>query len=295
MQSSIQVYGLTNEHSPKEVPHKFFKFSGGEVQVRLEGPVGPGCAIHADLWSSDAIMELLMVTDAVRVQSMARFGGEIPIDLVAHYFPYARQDRPCAPGEALGARVMCDLINSQNYESVEVWDAHSSVVPALLRHCVNVHCAEFVYGIGSYDGLVSPDTGATAKVGECAKRMSLPVMEALKHRNPATGELTGTALNPYTVRSLSALPSPRLLIVDDICDGGRTFVELAKVLKKAFKDPVIDLYVTHGIFSQGLAVFHGLIGKVYCANPFPGTMNMTSESIPGIIKVTKSGNSRFGL
>jgi ribose-phosphate pyrophosphokinase len=58
------------------------------------------------------------------------------------------------------------------------------------------------------------------------------------------------------------------LIVDDICDGGRTFIELAKVLRP-WTTGKIYLYVTHGIFSNGLDVFNSLIDGVYTANPFP--------------------------
>jgi ribose-phosphate pyrophosphokinase len=57
------------------------------------------------------------------------------------------------------------------------------------------------------------------------------------------------------------------LIVDDICDGGRTFIELAKVLRPLTNGSIF-LYVTHGIFSQGLDVFKGVIDHIYTANLF---------------------------
>ena len=59
------------------------------------------------------------------------------------------------------------------------------------------------------------------------------------------------------------------MIVDDICDGGRTFTALATELRNITSGPIF-LYVTHGIFSHGLDVFKGLIDKIYVANPFPG-------------------------
>ena len=54
-------------------------------------------------------------------------------------------------------------------------------------------------------------------------------------------------------------------IVDDICDGGRTFIEIAKYLKEAdsIDSSRIHLMVTHGFFTKGLGVFDGLIDHIY--------------------------------
>jgi ribose-phosphate pyrophosphokinase len=60
------------------------------------------------------------------------------------------------------------------------------------------------------------------------------------------------------------------LIVDDICDGGRTFIELAKVLRPLTSGQV-KLYVTHGIFSAGFEALAGL-DRIFVANPFPADL-----------------------
>lgn len=254
-------------------PHRTIKFSAGEVQPRLIEKVGRGrganALIEADLFSADDVMELLVMTDAVREEC----GPNTPIHLICKYFPYARQDRVCARGEGLGARVMAKLINAQGYAAVEVWDAHSNVVPALLDRCTNVHCKEFVVRIASqFNALVSPDTGAYAKVRDCCVLTGVPMVEGLKHRDPETGDISGADVNRSTLGMISSLARPRLLIVDDICDGGRSFTELAKVLKEVLIEPEIFLYVTHGIMSKGLGPFKGLIEGIYCANPFPDVL-----------------------
>ncbi len=58
------------------------------------------------------------------------------------------------------------------------------------------------------------------------------------------------------------------VIVDDICDGGRTFIELAKTLKEGGAQRVV-LYVTHGIFSKGIYPLEKYIDEVYTTNSFP--------------------------
>ena len=100
------------------------------------------------------------------------------------------------------------------------------------------------------------------KTLEAAKELGLPMVRADKIRSTDTGEITGTVVYSEHIGSKD------FLIADDICDGGRTFIELAKVLRP-LTDGKIYLYVTHGIFSKGLDVFEGLIDGVYTANPFP--------------------------
>ena len=88
---------------------------------------------------------------------------------------------------------------------------------------------------------------------------------ATKVRNPDNGEILRTEV-PEDV----SYRGKNLLIVDDICDGGRTFIELAKVLRD-YEPSRIDLYVTHGIFSKGFEIFEDLIDHFYVANVLPNS------------------------
>jgi ribose-phosphate pyrophosphokinase len=238
------------------------KFSGGEIQVRFDGAVSKDVIIDATLDSSDALMELFLLTDAIRRRPVPPRA----IHLRAPYLPYARQDRVCSPGEALSLRVICDLINAQNYASVEVWDVHSNVALALLDNVRNVPAYAFLRNLKSMEHppiLVAPDKGAVERVLDVSKTTGATMVRADKVRNTATGEITDTVVYSGLVGDAD------FLIVDDICDGGRTFIELARKLRPLTAGKVM-LYVTHGIFAKGVAVFDGLIDHIYCANIFPG-------------------------
>lgn len=245
-------------------PISQFVFSGGEVQIGLPYPLdttAPDSArITAHLRSSDDIMSLLLVTDALR-----RNNPSIRLNLTCPYFPYARQDRVCAPGEALSVRVMADLINSQNYETVEVWDPHSDVAPALLNRAIVRSSQDIIRKryVDYLDNtiLVAPDAGALKKVGNIAKEFSLPMVRADKTRDPKTGSINGTIVYSDHVGNND------FLVVDDICDGGRTFIELAKKLRP-LTDGKLLLYITHGIFSQGFKDLGGVYNEILCPNPF---------------------------
>lgn len=245
----------------KRVEFKSSLFAGGEMNFSL--PVNTGSpfnvSIMCNLHSSDDIFLLLLATDSLRRQ------GAKAIRLTIPYLPYARQDRVCNAGEALSIRVLADIINAQKYYSVEVWDAHSDVSVALIDRCTNRPPEDF---LSDFEGrfnkantiLVAPDAGSIKKVSSIGKKLNMPFVRADKTR-AITGEITGTVV--YS----DHIDGKDFLIVDDICDGGRTFIALAEQLRPLTNGRVL-LYVTHGIFSYGTAVFDGIIDTVLVANSF---------------------------
>jgi ribose-phosphate pyrophosphokinase len=237
-----------------------FVFPGGEVQTKLN--VTPeycdNVTIKADIRNSDDVMALLLVNETVD-----RLLKPLRKKLLMSYLPYARQDRACASGEAIGVKVFANLINSMGFCSVLVSDAHSDVGVACIDNCSSLPqkdllpmsvMAKLRQGIT----LVSPDAGAMKKTLDIAKSYHCDdVVQASKVRDVATGEILYTELQVDGMYSIR----PNVVIVDDICDGGRTFIELAKVLKGLGAEH-IHLHVTHGIFSKGKEVFDGLIDEV---------------------------------
>tara|TARA_R110000868_G_scaffold411614_2_gene705916 strand:+ start:633 stop:1460 length:828 start_codon:yes stop_codon:yes gene_type:complete len=246
-----------------EQPLKSFNYAGGECHVQIDpNTLGQQANVYALLNSADDVMRLLLTVDAIR-----RISRDIVIDLTIPYFPYARQDRVCNAGEALSVKVMADLINGLHCHRVTIIDPHSDVTPALINHCDIMSAADIVTNhlrvemIGNQLALVSPDAGAEKKTRQLAKQLAQTgyVAEAFfasKSRDTLTGDITATDIH-------GDVANKNLLIVDDICDGGRTFIELAKTLTEhGAKD--IYLYVTHGIFSKGLDVLKPYFKHVYC-------------------------------
>ena len=224
----------------------------------------------------------------VAVDALKRLTNEeTRIELVIPYFPYARQDRVCVEGEALGAAVMANFINSLNFSKVTIWDAHSDVSPALINKVTNIEqislltrCEVLSQRLSRGElTLISPDAGASKKTIKISEKFNgVPeVIQAQKVRNLRTGEIIKTEI-------IGDVKGKSVLIADDICDGGRTFIELAKVLK-SHGAVEVSLFITHGIFSKGLDVFEGLIDKIYTtdsfkpANEFKHSNNINLEII----------------
>lgn len=254
--------------APGARPHEgieFFSFPGGERHVRLPASVG-GCGdrvwtLTANLYSAQGIVDLLLLVDALRRATPQ--AGEL--HLMMPYVPYARQDRVAVAGEPLSAAVFCRLINGLGFDTVTIADPHSDVVPALLDRVQVMRAAQYVKTLRASAlahvpeiALVAPDVGARKRVEQVAKEVGAPVAYATKTRDPVTGKLSGAEIT-------GDLPDLPLLVVDDICDGGGTFIALAKVIRAASSQPLY-LYVTHGLFTKGLEPLLALYDGVFTAH-----------------------------
>jgi ribose-phosphate pyrophosphokinase len=265
MTSTHQLRAARTANVPMQpMDYSAQQFAGGEVQVRIAAPDDTPAQhfeITTRLHEPAAVMELLLLTDALRRMSVGAH-----IRLICPYLPYARQDRVCAPGEALSLKVMTDLINAQHYQSVEVWDAHSDVAGALLDRVVLKPALHFVQQIALMQGatkpvLVAPDAGALKKVSGIAQALGAHWVRADKSRDAKTGAITGTVVYSEHIGSQD------FLIVDDICDGGRTFIALAEALRPLTTGGIY-LYITHGIFSSGYEALAAAFDGIYTANSF---------------------------
>lgn len=246
------------------VPVNHFTFKGGEEQVEIDLKHAPKGSIGfvdiiAKIKNSTDVMALAMLVDACsRLEGLhnhAEFTLHLP------YIPYARQDRVMQPGQSLSIKVFAKFINSLGFDKVIVDDPHSDVSAALLDNVQirgqEILVAEFHDQLAGKDvTIVAPDAGARKKAQKVADRMRLPLVEAGKVRDLKTNEITGTAI-------FGDVKDRECVIVDDICDGGRTFIALAQALKENGAKRVI-LYVTHGIFSFGKQIIRdGGVDEIY--------------------------------
>lgn len=243
-------------------------FPGGESCIRIEGngwePFQQNAKITMDFKSNSDMFDLALLVDAVR----HHYGPDTNIALDMPYLPYARQDRVCNKGESLSVKVVATLINSLNFTRVYCQDIHSNVGEALINNLTHIKLASCANDVVKFckpemTALVSPDAGAEKKVFDFAKEVGYTsIIRASKVRNVATGKIERTTI-------IDEISMQDMLIVDDICDGGRTFIELAKAIRAedfGNEGQKINLYVTHGIFSAGLEVFEGFIDKIYVHN-----------------------------
>lgn len=76
----------------------------------------------------------------------------------------------------------------------------------------------------------------------------------------------------YITKDTGPLCKKDYIIIDDICDGGATFINIAKEIKKAYSCNHIYLIVTHGIFSKGFYELCDYFDGIYCTNSYSDTL-----------------------
>lgn len=273
----------------KLFPIEAFTFSGGEEHVSLKnvpfgqniGTIGSGnVEIIARLQSAKALMQLLLVTEVLN-----RLGEHTQKHLIIPYFPYARQDRVTVSTEAFSLQCLATLLNIPIYSKIITYDLHSPVAFQYMKKLQEVKQVELVTahpGIINFVRetqpiLLAPDKGALGKSQCLASVMGLPLIHADKTRQVTDGKITR-----HHIESLNFVKGHSVLICDDICDGGKTFIGLGQQLKEAGANRV-GLYVTHGIFSKGYAVFNGAIDRIFTTDTFIAAEQPLPDQVPVFI------------
>jgi ribose-phosphate pyrophosphokinase len=248
-------------------------FSDGTIQINkfpsikyLGGQFNQNSVlIKADILDSDGIMVLSQIKNMLDTW----FKG-IKIDLQFNYLPYARYDRAMKENDSFSLKAFTDIINSMNFNRVLLIDPHSNVGQILLKNSdviidqlTAILLSNVITCNNSYDYIVSPDFGAIKKATSISEYYNIPLLIALKKRDVSTGY---TVFDKLLIDDSVDLTDKKLLIVDDICDYGNTFINLAKGIKDLYNIKSIDLFVTHGLFSGGKKLNN--IDNTYCFNDY---------------------------
>ncbi len=223
------------------------KFPDGTSQVWQLGSYINKCDyFHIDfLWENkeEEILHLLQLTDLIRNES-----PECYIYLNMPFVPYARQDKTINDQNTFSLSTFASLLNSKKYNIVAGYDVHSKVAKQLIKNFCNINTWDFHYKVHldfKPNIVFYPDKGAADRYVRYENEV---VIYGEKIREPLTGKIIG-----YKIVNAESfdLKDKKILIIDDICDGGATFITASKTLKELGVGK-IGLCVSHGIFSKGL-------------------------------------------
>lgn len=96
--------------------------------------------------------------------------------------------------------------------------------------------------LGDWDLVVFPDESAYERFGRSIGKMPYVVCE--KHRNQDDGSIIEYIL-PELPNNVA-----RVLLCDDLCDGGFTFITTYSALLERNPNLIVDLFIVHGVFSN---------------------------------------------
>lgn len=228
-----------------DIPFKAWTFPAGERGFEMRQVISNTFYIKCFWKGSDDLIDIMNAVDAIRHSNPS---AKIILDIP--YFPFGRQDRSTTTGTPNSLKAFASVINSLKFECVKTKDPHSDVVAAVVdrliydRQKVDHFIADIV------NCIVAPDAGALKKIYTVAAEdfeATPDIVTANKKRDPKTGKITQTTISESDIPFLKG----NVLVVDDICDGGATFIELAKVIKNVAPEATLHLYATHGLFTKG--------------------------------------------
>jgi ribose-phosphate pyrophosphokinase len=193
--------------------------------------------------ANDHLMELLIITDALRRASARRVTAVVP------YFGYARQDRKPGPRTPISAKLVANLITRAGADRVLTLDLHAGqiqgffdiptdnlyAVPVMMRDIKERYAANDLV-------VVSPDVGGVVRARALAKRIDAPLAIVDKRRErPGESEV---------MNIIGDVEGRNCILFDDIIDSGGTLCNAAEALL-AQGAASVTAYITHGVLSGG--------------------------------------------
>jgi ribose-phosphate pyrophosphokinase len=193
--------------------------------------------------TNDHLMELLIMTDALRRSSAKRITAVVP------YFGYARQDRRAAGRTPISAKLVANMITTAGADRVLTIDLHAGQIqgffdiPTDNLFSAPVMVKDIKERLDTSNVMVvSPDVGGVVRARALAKRIDAPLAIVDKRRErPGESEV---------MNIIGDVQGKSCILVDDIIDSGGTLCNAAEALMiKGAKD--VSAYITHGVLSGG--------------------------------------------
>lgn len=262
------------DSNDSDMDYELFTFPDGQPHIKLlevkdkVASDNSRVAITTRITSPTDLFLIMLAVDVLQAKGYNR------ISLAVSYLMGARMDRRIDNNQPFTLKAVTSFINRLNFDFVWVFDPHSLVSVGLIDRCIPVSNSTFIkHVISRLPGptLAAPDVGASTKTFDLAMKFGRPMIQCLKHRDMETGKLSH-----FSVEATDLKGRP-ILIVDDICDGGGTFLGLAEELKKKNAG---DLYlaVSHGIFSKGTDELFKYFKEIFTTDSY--------QSLPKDSKVT---------
>ncbi len=221
------------------------RFADGEIRVRIQESVR-----GADVFvvqptcppTSESIMELLIILDALKRASARRATAVIP------YYGYARQEKKINPREPISAKLVADLISIAGANRMLTVDLHAQSIQGFFNMPVDHIPAGPILAedlvrrgfTGPGIAVVSPDVGGVGTAKVLADRLSASLAIIAKRRpEPNLVEV---------IQVIGELDGKRAVVIDDMIDTARSVVSAAQMVSERGASEVYA-YATHAVLS----------------------------------------------
>lgn len=251
------------------IPYEIYRFPDGQQQVKIKVFYGDPSKIQVIVARLNNFKDLELIVCAV---ASLRASGYRRLTLKVPYVLGSRSDRKFEEGSNNYMKdVLAPIINSLGFEAVAVLDPHSDVMEAVINNLSSftshLPLAAAMSTIGKTNPVwIAPDAGAAKKIFKYAEKAEFAgdILVCTKSRG-IKGEISRVLVPDYDV-------SRNAIVIDDICDGGATFIGIADEIKKKQESLTsrgsLYLAVSHGIFSKGVDELLKRYSIIYTTNSY---------------------------
>ena len=193
---------------------------------------------------NDALMELLIMIDALKRASAGRITAVIP------YFGYARQDRKTKPRDPISAKLVANLITKAGADRVLTMDLHANQIQGFFDIPVDnllgspIFVDHFIEKYAScHDDtmVVSPDVGSVARARAFAQKLNMPLAIVDKRRQKANSS--------EVMNIIGEVEGKHVILLDDMVDTGGSLCHAAKALVEIGHAKDVTACASHGVLS----------------------------------------------
>ena len=193
---------------------------------------------------NDALMELLIMSDALRRASAGRSTAVIP------YFGYARQDRKTKPRDPISAKLVANLIAEAGADRVLTMDLHANQIQGffdipvdnLLGNPIFVDYYAKKFGDKCEDMMVvSPDVGSVARARAFAQKLHMQLAIVDKRRQKAN--------QCEVMNVIGDVKGKDCILFDDMVDTAGSLCNAAKAIVEVGGANKVYACASHGVLS----------------------------------------------
>ena len=228
---------------PIELHPEVLEFTDGSIRVTIPD-MKPEyehmyCTVDLFIESMNDVMIAAQIRDIILNISKQKY---FTLNILST--SYTRYDRVMFEDktDSFGAKVFAAILRSTGFDFFNFIDCHSNVMIDLIGDfdLDQAKCVEATVGNLDNYNLIAPDKGAVKKNPNAN-------IICNKVRDVVTGNITGMEITHQEVNPFG----DKFLVIDDICEGGRTFLEVAQLYHRSVNhNQDLELYITHGIFSN---------------------------------------------
>lgn len=245
-----------------DVKYEIKAFPDGEPYFKLD-PINrkETYQVICRITSPTELFRLMQIADILDRQ-------EVIWDLRIMYLMTQRNDRVIDFNEPFDLNIISGILKSFKCENIDIFELHSDRLCHDISHKINMinfrwfeDCSRIVYS-DSYT-LCLPDKGAYLRYGGNGI-----LLEKVRDLNDK-GRLLKI--------DLAEVPdeiNDKILVLDDLCDAGGTFILTAGLLREKFPNKQLDIFVSHMVNPKGIANLSVNYDNVYFTNSYKDWDNL---------------------